>query len=185
MFKIQQKQRFIPLILIAILLLAYCFRWHIEVSKTYDNSVVKYARDRWTNDVWLKFYTLPDYIEVPASESKAKRNFIVKKHNIATGVWCGLLAINTIWLFFIIKKTKKVPALPKKEYQEKAVAPDFSPHLEPEINFVLIDEPQKAKIDNHKKEQKPKYSMLSVFFEMLPILFIVFLLTYWAYTCWQ
>lgn len=43
-----------PLIVIAALLLALVLRWHMEAYKNYDDGIVKYYRDTWTGNVWLK-----------------------------------------------------------------------------------------------------------------------------------
>lgn len=46
-----------PLIFLLILLLVFMLRWDTEASKTSNDEVLKWERDRWTGDLWMNYYT--------------------------------------------------------------------------------------------------------------------------------
>lgn len=52
------KRWIVPLILLAIIATASFFRWEVLDEKVIGDEVVKWERDRWTNEVWLFRYTL-------------------------------------------------------------------------------------------------------------------------------
>lgn len=97
MFILKRKRLFIPLLLLVIILLSSMFRWDIEATKTSDNLVLKWERDRWTGDLWVKFYSvkssgmilaLPEQLWAVEKHEHAltKRRNLTKARNITAGV---------------------------------------------------------------------------------------------------
>lgn len=97
MYNIKRKRLFIPLVLLVIILLSSMFRWDIEATKTSDNLVLKWERDRWTGDLWLNVYSvkspgmilaLPEQLWTVEKHEHAltKRRNLTKARNITAGV---------------------------------------------------------------------------------------------------
>lgn len=98
-----------PLVLLAVLLLAFCFRWHYDATKTYEWGVIKWKTDRWDNRKWLEVYNANPssyssyFVEVPLDrrghvlEGDLRRSAWLKR-NVATAVWFGATVITGIWL---------------------------------------------------------------------------------------
>ena len=79
------KRWIIPLVIIAVILLAGLFRYNIEATKTTDEGVIKWERDRWTGDLWVKVYGLrnsgrviavPEWTEEQSAAIRRKEEYI-------------------------------------------------------------------------------------------------------------
>lgn len=55
---IKNKRWLLPLVLLLVIVAASGLRWNQEATKTIDDGVIKWERDRWTGDLWLKGYTI-------------------------------------------------------------------------------------------------------------------------------
>ena len=56
MNSIRGKRWVLPLVLLLVIVTASALRWDVEATKTYDTGVLKWERDRWTGDTWIKHY---------------------------------------------------------------------------------------------------------------------------------
>lgn len=97
MFTLKRKRLFIPLLILVIILLSSMFRWDIEATKTTNNGVLKWEMDRWTGDLWVKYYSvkssdtrlaLPEQLWTAEKQEHAltKRRNLTKARNITAGV---------------------------------------------------------------------------------------------------
>ncbi len=65
------KKRFlIPIVVLCFLFFATVFRWETVASRTTESAAVKWVRDRWTGQYWVRAYSLPQngkavLLEVP------------------------------------------------------------------------------------------------------------------------
>ena len=101
----------IPIMIFILLIVAFAFRYNIEASKTESTGVIKWERDRWTGDLWLKAYVvdkdgvkdvviLSDSNGKDASAEDEKQAVNLKKS--LTAIWSILLILNLGWMIYLI-----------------------------------------------------------------------------------
>jgi hypothetical protein len=149
---LKYKKWMAPLVVIAVLLLVFALRWHMEAYIDYDKEgIVKFYRDRWTGNVWLKAYTLTKYVFSPVGED-AYKSQVRRRHDIATLVWMGLMVAALTWLYFALPKRKKP--------QEQKIPP-------PDPNFVLVEQ---------EKKEIPKSTIKTIIHGLISFLVIAIIL---------
>ncbi len=109
----QGRRWIIPLVILALLLTASVFRWQEMASKSIDDGVIKWERDRWTKDTWMNVYTIQQsgsklavpaqfYTEAKDEAARKKRDALSTSRDIAVGVMI-------IWLAIEIIRAKRKP----------------------------------------------------------------------------
>lgn len=102
----------VPALLLVVLLVAYATRWQVVASRTQDFAAVKWVRDRWTGETWIRMY-LPNKVEerpgsVPddnasnpflALSQDGARKRAVDKRDRFTNTYYVTLALVATWLF--------------------------------------------------------------------------------------
>lgn len=70
-----QKPWILPLVILALLIAAWAFRWDYGASKTYDSGVIKWKVDRWTSQDWREVYSVKEgQFDVPGGTGSVQTN---------------------------------------------------------------------------------------------------------------
>lgn len=107
------KKLIAPLVILALLISAMSLRYNVEASKTGDVGVIKWERDRWTGDCWLKIYGITK--ERPTNgmrlSSEGDEDKAWQLRNRLTLIWWGLVVADLLWLTIIClcARRKKEP----------------------------------------------------------------------------
>ena len=112
------KKWITPVIILAVLITGYALRFNIEASKTMplEIGVVKWERDRWTGDLWVKFYGVYEtgsiarigLAEKGLGEDEQKREQkALLKRKLLTYIWLALLIANSAWLMIVLNHRHK------------------------------------------------------------------------------
>lgn len=89
----------IPLVVIALLLVANVFRYEEGPSFREGLTYVKYEYDKWTGQMWADVYAGGDYKRILIDDL----NYLGKDApRAARGIWFGLIIANLVWLTWII-----------------------------------------------------------------------------------
>lgn len=92
----------LAVILVAVALFALEYRWDVEASKTFDSSVVKFVRDRFTGEVYAEVYGYSDELGYVATLKKIRNNgHPIKKWDTITGVLANTIRGSIIWLIIL------------------------------------------------------------------------------------
>lgn len=110
-----KKVLMLPLILFVLLALAWALRWENISTKTYNNGVLKWKKDKWTNFVWIEIYGASNGIltveERPAYNDKDSIDRVWQARNRATIVWRILIGADCLWMLLALiifaKKSQK------------------------------------------------------------------------------
>ncbi len=85
----------IPLVILALLVAAWTFRWDYGATKTLDSGVVKWKTDRWSGQGWREAYSLKSgQIELPDDQSYYYTN------RVLTTCWRVTFGASALWLIY-------------------------------------------------------------------------------------
>ena len=105
MDSIRGKRWVIPLVLLLVIVAASGLRWNEEASKTLEDGVLRWERDRWTRDLWVKGYYLelagerlavPDWTRSANERAWALRDNLTLARDILAGVTIFWLAVELL-----------------------------------------------------------------------------------------
>jgi len=104
----------LPTILLAILLLAYVFRWDYTVSKSSGSYVLKWKTDRWTGQKWIEQYSPSLTKERPMDQTKPEDAW--SERIDAANIWNTAVTIDVAWLLYVTwigpkRRMKKIAKL--------------------------------------------------------------------------
>lgn len=104
-FKEDKNKKIITLVFILIMLLALnYFRYDDAASKTFDNSVVKWRKDKWTGVIWLSGYAIDKTATRPVGYSGKDKDRVETISHVLTTAWYVLIVSDIALLIFAINK---------------------------------------------------------------------------------
>lgn len=108
MNSIRGKRWVLPLVLLLVIVTASALRWNEEASKTLEDGVLRWERDRWTGDLWLKGYLIkqsgmvlaaPNVTEELNEKAMALKNNLTLARDILAGGMVLWLVVELIRLY--------------------------------------------------------------------------------------
>lgn len=83
-----KKLWIVPLIILALLSVAWVFRWDYEATKTYPNGIAKWKTDRWTNLTWVEIYSNSGTTELPVHLANKHLELLsLDASNVSSSKW--------------------------------------------------------------------------------------------------
>lgn len=110
------RHRWVVLLIIFIFLLAaFAFRYNVEATKSVNEGVIKWEKDRWTGNVWVHCYLvtgkytgkvtiLSPAFDTDKPEYKEAYDKATRKRNLLTYGWFFSIGITIVWLAYELKR---------------------------------------------------------------------------------
>ncbi|MDD4565505.1 MAG: hypothetical protein PHE79_08565 [Eubacteriales bacterium] len=107
----------VPLVILTMLVTVMMFRFNAEASKSGGDSscsyVIKWERDRWTGDLWMKAYgfsksgSMDGMVVSGENLTDDQKNETLQLRKSLTNIWWGLVVADLFWMAIIIIRNKK------------------------------------------------------------------------------
>lgn len=100
-------------LILILLFVANIFRYETQASKTTDNVVIKWTKDRWTGVEWTSIYNTNNVNKFPTNYPNTSEKDLIKlkvNEKRATITWNALVLISIVsllWLAFTMKSAKE------------------------------------------------------------------------------